>query len=91
MIPLGEVAEVWHGADHSSTQRSGHREGTCGCTAMGGCCCLFVKDAQGSRMDFLPLCLHTRAQKSGGLGGGRGNVGELVTGSKGFAPKAEEN
>lgn len=40
-------------------------------------------------MDLLPLCVHTRAQKSGGLGGERGNVGELVTGSESLSN--EEN
>lgn len=50
---------------------------------------LLVEGARGSGMDLLPLCLHTRAQKSGGLGGGRGDVGELVTSSESLS--REEN
>lgn len=50
---------------------------------------LLAKGAQGSRMDLLPLCPHTRAQKSGGLGGERGNAGGLVTGSESLSN--EEN
>ena len=48
---------------------------------------LLVKDAEGSGIDLLPLCPHDWAQKSGGLGGRRGHVGGLVTGTKSFAPK----
>lgn len=51
----------------------GHREGTCGWLLM------LVKDTQDSGVDLLPLCLHTRAQKPGSLGGARGKVSELVT------------
>lgn len=54
-----------------------------------GCLLLLVKGAQGSGMDLLPLCLRTRAQKSGGLSGGRGDVGELVTSSENLSH--EEN
>lgn len=48
---------------------------------------LLAEGAQDSRMALLPLCLHTRAQKPGGLGEDGRNVGELVTGTKSLAPE----
>lgn len=55
------------------------------CTAMGTAAA--VPGHQGSRMDLFPLHPQTRAQKSGGLGAGRGNMGEVAVHSKHFAPE----
>lgn len=51
---------------------------------------LLAKDTQGFRMDLRLLCPHPRAQKSGGLGEGRGNVGKWATGAKRLPQISEE-
>lgn len=85
MTPLGEVVEVRHSANHSSTQHSATGTGHVGAAPWG--LPLLAEGAQDSRMALLPLCLHTRAQKPGGLGEDGRNVGELVTGTKSLAPE----
>lgn len=74
----GRGAEVRHGTGHSSRDswspcgaglQPSSRGGVCGCVA---------EATQGSGTALLPLHPHTRAQKSGGWGWGRGNVGETA-------------
>lgn len=48
---------------------------------------LLAKDAKGRQLDWLHVCPHVRAQKSGGPGRRSGDVGELVIDTKSFALK----
>lgn len=95
MTPPGQVAEMWHDADHSSpgvlvsTQCYSLLRGRGPGAHSLRWLLLLAKGTQGFRMDLLTLYPHTRAQMSGGLGEGRGNVGKWAVGAKSLTQKSE--